>query len=261
MTRVIRSELIRMWRPRTATLALLLTAIYAVGGTFLLINSISDNPLRGLLGGPTATSLAEAGGGTEVVSNALAFAGFFLLVAFAGFTAVEFSRGTMRTMALRQPARLALLAGKLSAMVVSAAVLLAVAVALGWVTALAVAPSRDIETTQWVSLDALEAAGADYGRILVWATGYAVLGSALAVLVRSVPITLGIAIAWAGPFEHILVDAWSGASQYFPGLLLETFVAGGTPLVSSGQALGTSAAYAASAATVAAVVFTRRDVT
>lgn len=261
MTRVLRSELIRMWRPRTVTLALLLTTLYAVGGTVLLLTSISDDPLRGLLGGPTVASLGQAGGGTEVVSNALAFAGFFLLVSFAGATAVEFSRGTVRTMALRQPARLALLAGKLSAMLISAAVLLAVALSLGWVTALAVAPSQDIDTARWTSLDALGAAGTDYGRILLWATGYAVLGSALAVLVRSVPITLGIAIAWAGPFEHIVVDSWTGATQYFPGLLLETFVAGGTPLVGAGQALATSAAYAALAATVAAVVFTRRDVT
>lgn len=260
MTRVIRSELIRTWRPRTIALAMLLTTLYAVGGTALLVSTISEEPARGSFG-PTVTSLTAPGGGTEAIGNALAFVGFFLLIAFAGATAVEFSRGTMRTMALRQPARLALLAGKLSPMLISAAVLLAAAVALGWATARVVAPSQGVDTSRWVSLDALGAAGSDYGRVLLWATGYAVLGTALAVLVRSVPITLGIAIAWAGPFEHILADTWGDATRYFPGLLLETFVAGGGPQVGAGRALATAAGYAVLAAVVAAVVFTRRDVT
>ena len=62
--------------------------------------------------------------------------------------------------------------------------------------------------------------------------GYALLGMAVAVLVRSVPVALAIGIAWAGPFEHLLQDAWDPAQRFFPGLLLEAFVAGGTSDVS-----------------------------
>jgi ABC-2 type transport system permease protein len=83
----------------------------------------------------------------------------------------------------------------------------------------------------------------------------------LAVLVRSVPAVLAIGIAWAGPFEHLLQDAWGPAGRYFPGLLLEAFVAGGTSEVGAGRALLTVAAYAAVAAAVAGTVFSRRDVT
>jgi hypothetical protein len=83
----------------------------------------------------------------------------------------------------------------------------------------------------------------------------------VAVLVRSVPIALAIGIAWAGPFEHLLQDAWSPADRVFPGLLLEDYVAGGTTEVSTSRALLTLTLYLTIAAAVAATTFARRDIT
>jgi ABC-2 type transport system permease protein len=117
----------------------------------------------------------------------------------------------------------------------------------------------DVETADWASVDALGQGVADYGAVLFWVSGYALLGTALAVLVRSVPIALAIGIAWAGPFEHLLQDAWDPAGRFFPGLLLEAFVAGGTSEVSATRALLT--VYVTAAAAVAGTVFARRDVT
>jgi hypothetical protein len=101
----------------------------------------------------------------------------------------------------------------------------------------------------------------DYVSVLFWVTGYALLGMTLAVLVRSVPVALAIGIAWAGPFEHLLQDAWSPAERFFPGLLLEAFVAGGTLDVSVSRALLTVTVYLVLAATIAATTFARRDIT
>ena len=84
---------------------------------------------------------------------------------------------------------------------------------------------------------------------------------ALAIFVRSIPIALAIGIVWSGPFEHLMQDAWTAASQWFPGLLLESLAAGGTDEVSLGRALTLVAIYVAAAVTAAAVVFARRDVT
>jgi ABC-2 type transport system permease protein len=81
------------------------------------------------------------------------------------------------------------------------------------------------------------------------------------VVVRSVPLSLAIGIAWAGPFEHIVQDAWGAATRFFPGLLLEAFVAGGTSDVSAERALETVAVYLAIAAAIAGTTFARRDVT
>jgi ABC-2 type transport system permease protein len=76
-----------------------------------------------------------------------------------------------------------------------------------------------------------------------------------------VPVALAIGIAWAGPFEHRLQDAWGPAQRFFHGLLLEAFVAGGTLEVSAARAFVTVAAYVVVACAVVATVVSRRDVT
>ncbi|MDQ3574092.1 MAG: hypothetical protein M3404_04110 [Actinomycetota bacterium] len=44
---------------------------------------------------------------------------------------------------------------------------------------------------------------------MFWVTGYAALATAVGVLVRSVPVALAVGIAWAGPFEHLVQEAWA----------------------------------------------------
>ena len=90
--------------------------------------------------------------------------------------------------------------------------------------------------------------------MLFWVGGYAVLGTALAILVRSVPAALAIGIAWAGPFEHLLQDAWDPAGRFFPGLLLEASVADGTSQVGATRAFLTVAVYVTVAAAIAGTV-------
>jgi ABC-2 type transport system permease protein len=162
---------------------------------------------------------------------------------------------------LHQPRRLRLLAGKMAALLAFAAAVLASAELLTWVAARLIAPSQGVATTKWISADALGHGLADYGSVLYWVSGYALLGMTVAVLVRSVPVALAIGIAWAGPFEHLLQDAWDPAQRFFPGLLLEAFVAGGTSAVSVTRALVTVTVYVVLAAAIAATVFARRDMT
>jgi ABC-2 type transport system permease protein len=164
-------------------------------------------------------------------------------------------------MLLYQPRRVRLLAGKMAALLAFAAVVLAVAELLTWLAARLIAPSQNVATGDWASLTALGHGLADYGSVLLWVSGYALLGMTLAVLVRSVPVALAIGIAWAGPFEHLLQDAWNPAQRFFPGLLLEAFVAGGTSEVSAARAFLTVAIYVAAAAALAGTIFARRDIT
>ncbi len=97
--------------------------------------------------------------------------------------------------------------------------------------------------------------------MLSWVTGYAVLGMTIAVVLRSVPVALGVGIAWAGPFEHLVGDAWAPGSKVFPGLLLEIVGQGGTADVSVTRATVTVAGYILVAAAISAAVFARRDIT
>jgi ABC-2 type transport system permease protein len=261
MIRAFRAELVKLLRRRVLLVTALVTVVFSVGGAALVMASAdparsADRDGRAL----TIDDLSRAGGGTEVFTSTISFAGTFLFVVFVGAVAAEFSRGTIRTMLLRQPARVRLLAGKTAAMLAFAAAVLAGMEALTWTAAWLLAP-EDVATADWASLAAVGHALADYGAALFWVTGYALLGTLVGVLVRSVPVALAVGIAWAGPFEHLLQDAWDPASRVFPGLLLEAFVAGGTPDVSAGQAFATLTVYLALAAAAAGLVFSRRDVT
>jgi len=164
-------------------------------------------------------------------------------------------------MLLRQPRRIRLLAGKMAALLAFAGVALATTEALMWIAARLLAPTQNLATDRWVSLASLGQGLADYGKVMFWVTGYAVLAMAVGVLIRSVPVALAVGIAWAGPLEHLVQNAWAPATRLFPGLLLEAFVAGGTPEVSALRASLTVTAYVAAAALVAGTVFARRDVT
>jgi len=259
MIRAFRAELVKVLRRRVVVTTAVVAVVFALGGGAIVLAAAEPAGTATPGRGPSLEELAAAGGGTEVFRTAVSFAGVFVFVVFVGAVAVEYGRGTFRTMLLRQPHRLRLLAGKVAALLVFAAAVLAVTEVLTWVAARLLAPSQDVATDEWASPAGVGAALSDYGAVLFWVTGYGVLGTALAVLVRSVPVALGVGIAWAGPFEHLLQDAWDPAGRVFPGLLLEAFVAGGTPEVSAGRALVTIAVYAALAAAVAGVTFARRD--
>lgn len=261
MIRTFRAELVKLGRRRVLLVAGVAAVVFAIGGAVIVLTSAEPAATAPPGRGVTLEELADPGGGTEIFRNAVSFAGFFVFVAFTGAVAVEFGRGTFRTMLLRQPRRVRLLAGKMGALLAFAAVVLAVTEAFTWIAARLLAPSQDVATDDWVGLAALGDGLVDFAAAVYWVAGYALLGMTLAVLVRSVPIALGVGIAWTGPFEHLLQEAWSGASKIFPGLLLEAFAAGGTPDVTAWQAFASIAVYATVGAAIAAAVFASRDVT
>ncbi len=259
MMRAFRAELVKIRRRRVLLLTALAVVLFAAGGAAIVLSAAEPatiaTPGRGL----TLEALADAGGGTEVFRTAASFGGFFMFVVFVSAVAVEFDRGTFRTMLLHQPRRLRLLAGKMGGLLAFAAAVLLVTELLTWLAALLLAPSQGVTTASWTSLAGLGQGIADYLAVLFWVTGYAVLGMTLAVLARSVAVALAVGIAWAGPFEHLLQDAWDPASRLFPGLLLEAFVAGGTPDVGALRAFLTIAGYVAAGGLLGATSFVRRD--
>ena len=231
--------------------------LFAVGGATILLQAADPaGPVRDASGGtPTLQSLAAAGGGTDVFRVAVAFTGTFLFVVFVGVTAAEFSRGTIRTMLLRQPLRARLLAGKLAALLTYAAVTLAATEALTWVAARA-GLVRRCRASAWTSLRAGRSLS-DYGVVLLWISGYAVLGMALGVLVRSVPVALAVGIAGRA-VRAPGAERWSPAGRWFPASSWRPSPPGhdGRDRARPGHL----ATYIPIAAGVAIVVFDRRDV-
>ena len=155
------------------------------------------------------------------------FGAVFLLAVFIATVAGELTRGTFRTMLLQQPAAAGCWPGKVVAVVGFAAVLALLAEAVAWVTARLLAPGQGIDTSRWSSIDALGAAAEDYGRLVVFIAGWAVLATLVGVLVRSVPIGVGVGLVWAGPIENVIGEGWAPGERWFPGLVLRALISAG----------------------------------
>ena len=127
--------------------------------------------------GRRSQSLGQAGGATEAFAIGVSFAGILVLVLFIANVAGEFSQGTFRTLLMRQPRRVALLAGKMAALLAFAAVVLAVAELLTVVASSRDRPdARTSRRPSWFGLDALGEAASDYATALFGVAAWASLG-------------------------------------------------------------------------------------
>jgi ABC-2 type transport system permease protein len=256
----IRAELVKLLRRPVLLWTLGAAIAFGVATAVLVLvtASATGTPAGGREA--TITSLADAGGATQSFAIGISFAGTLVFVVFIALFGIETTRGTFRTLLMKQPRRVRLLAGKMTALLgVSAAALLVTELAV-WVTSRAVAPSQGVDTSAWDGPAALGAAAEDYGRALLWVAGYAALGMMVALLIRSLPLALGVGIAWAGPLEHIAGGSVTALSDWFPGLLLEAVATGGTVDVGLDRALLMTAGYLVIALAVGATWFARRDV-
>ena len=259
MIAALRGELVKLRRRRVLVVTAATTLVFAVGSTAIVLASAERSGDPRARGVTFATSPRQAGAprSSRPPSPSPARSS----PSSSSAPSPSSSRGTFRTMLLHEPRRLRLLAGKMAGLLVFAAVVLAAAEILTWVAARLLAPSYDVASSDWISAAALGDAVSDYGSVLFWVTGYALLGMTIAVAVRSVPIALAIGIAWAGPIEHLLQDAWDPANRLFPGLLLEGVRRGQHDRGQLLQALLTLAMYVLIGAAIAATSFARRDIT
>ncbi len=261
MTRIFQSELLRLLRRRTMIAAVAGAALFAVVAALAVFSSPESATATMRRGGATLAALNGHGGGTEAFAVAASFVGFLVFVTFIALIAGEFSGGTFRSLLLREPHRLRVIIGKLAAILMVAAGIVVVAEVLTFALSLAVAPGQDISTSEWFTLASLGDAGRDFLTVFAGIAGWAVFGTALAVIFRSVPIALGVGFAWAGPFENIVVDSWTTGYRVFPGQVFGSLIRGGTVELGMGRAVLTTAIYTAIAAAVSLVLVSRRDVT
>lgn len=260
MRNVLRAELATLVRGRVLVATGLATTAFAI--VTALATFLSAEPAAGPSQGRGATleSLAEPGGGTEAFSLGVSFAGLFVLVAFITRLAGEFSHGTLRTVLMKEPRRLRVVLGKVVALVAFMAAVLLVAEALTLLASVSIAPSQDVDTAAWYSLDGFGAAAGDYAAALAGMSAWALYGMTLALLLRSVAIAVGVGVAWAGPLEHLTAESWQAADRWLPSLQLEALAAGGTNDLSYQRPLLLTAIYVALALAVGLLTLNRRDI-
>lgn len=261
MTSVLHGELDLLRRRGMLMLGVGIAAAFALIAT--LANFLSAKPaaISPPGRGTTIEALSTAGGATEAFRISTGFLGVLVIVTFAARMAMEFSHGTMRTLLVHEPRRWRIVTGKTLALFLYAAGILAVAAGLTVVMSVALAPGQDVSTAHWFGLNGARAAIGDYLSAVTGLLGWAIFGTLLGIVFRSVPVVVAVGVAWAGPFEHLLGQAWSTAIRFFPGLQAEATAAGGTLDVSYRHALTLTLLYGAVAAAAGLLTVSRRDIT
>ena len=262
MIAAFRSEFLLLNRFRMWAIAGLVTVVFTVAATALLVATAEPATAQGIGDGIPLELFRGPGGATAAVTWAFGFGFILLLAAFTSRIGNEFTRGTFRTALLHHPNRWSLIAGKMAALMSVTVTLVVVGLVTGAVTAAIVAPGQDIDTAGWFGAEALGDTLIDFARMIGWATGWALIGTTLAVLVRSTPIALGAGVLWFGPIENVIGEGQEFAQRWFPGQLLRAVVSPNSPdAVSTGTAVATLAAYGLVLVTTVAVFIKRRDVT
>ncbi len=264
MNRALHAELLKL-RSRGTLVAIAAVAVMGMLASVLAF-ALADNTARPLDGpgegfAMTLARLAGPDGPSIGFAAGMTFVGLLVFVVFTANITSEYGQGTLRTLLLQQPRRVAWLAGKLTAMFMIMAMALLVALALSVATAVVMAQLRGVDTSQWWTAAAGRAAAASFLNAFLATTFFALTATALGVLTRSTVLALAIGIAWMLPIEHIIQQAWDGATRTFPGLVFDAVARGGLPDASYGPALALAAGYAGVAAALAVAGLTRRDVT
>lgn len=261
MTRTIHAELIRLLRPRTYAALAGAAALFAAVSAFSIFATADATAVESRRSAVNLSLLTGTGGGTQAFAVGASFVGFFVFVTIIALMASEFSGGTFRALALREPRRMRVIAGKLAGILMVAAGALVAAEVLTFLASMALAPFYDISTSAWFSLSSLGSAADDAVTVFAGVVGWAIFGTLLAVAFRSAPVALGVGFAWAGPFENIVSGSWSPGYRFFPGQVLASLIRGGTVELGFGRAALTATVYAAVAAAAALTLVHRRDVT
>src|SRR5215475_2362503 len=195
MTSVVDAELTLLRRRRMLILGVGTAAAFALITTLATFLSAKPAAISPSGRGPTLEGLSAAGGATEAFRIGTGFLGVFVIVTFAARMTMEFSHGTMRTLLVHEPRRWRVVTGKTLALVIYSAGILAVAAGLTAVISVALAPGQDVSTAHWFGLDGAQAAVGDYLSAAAGLLGWAILGTLLGLVFRSVPVSS----RWASP--------------------------------------------------------------
>ena len=230
--------------------------------TVLTFSTAGHNAATGPAGESTPLyQLAQSGGSVNGLEGSLTILGVIAFAIAASQMAMEYGQGTLRNLLVRQPRRIVFLVGKFLA--VSTFMIGAVALATvgSIVVAFAMAHTRGVSTDQWTMLSGLQSMGTGFIDVALATVGYALLGMALGIVMRSSVAAVAIGIAYLLPVEQILASTVTSTAGYLPGQLLSAVAQGGTSTIGYAHSLVGALLFLAVAATAGSVLFIRRDVT
>ncbi len=261
MMRVVRSELVRLFRPRLLAGWFGLTALFAVMVNMIMFSSATEQ--SGMPNGPgvafpTALELAAPTGVVAGLSAAASMFGVVALAFWAIAGAGDYQTGLIRLLATAEPRRWKLVMGKTLSLALITAAASTVATVMCVVVAPAAAGAAGIPTDAWGSDGSVIASAwvNAYGSMLVWGA----IGLALATVLRSSPAAISIGIGYVLVVESILGMALNSPS-WLLGSTMRAFAAGGNESMNYASASGLAIAYVLVSLFIATLVTNRRDIT
>ncbi len=207
----------------------------------------------------TIAELSRPDGLVHGIVDVSNLVGIVVLALFAGATATEYSLGTLRNLFVRQPRRIKLLCGKYLALALFALLAIVLAIAVAVILAFALGPGKGVHTSAWTSSAGVSDTLHAVLQIYLAALGYGVLGTALAVMLRSPAIAITVGVAYILPGEAIIAAIWDNGDRWLPGQLLSAVAHGGTSSTSYSRALALLALYTVVVAAGTLLLFLRRD--
>jgi len=253
MLRAFRHELLKLRRPTMLLGSFGIMAAMALIGVVITITRAGSGNADVSL-----ASLSQPDGFAAMMQRGTEMLGIVALGVVAVVVAQDYSTGMLRSMLMRQPRRLHLLAGKLAADLLYTTAAAVVALGVAFVAALAIGPAKGVDTSQWLHSGLLTTA-AQFGAEALVALGFGIFGAVLAIVFRNPATAAIVGIAWSLPVEGLLGRVWSSLEQWLPVHQLSVIAARGQGATLS-TALLLAAAFAAAAAVASATIFRRADV-
>ena len=210
---------------------------------------------------PSLQTLAQPNGLIHGLTRAIVLLGIIAFGIAAAQIATEYSLGTLRQLLVRQPRRAVLLVGKYLGVIsfmVSAVVF--AAVVTGGV-AIVMAHVRHVPVGAWFSSTGMGDLTRALGELLLSVVGFATLGLAVGLFLRSSVFAVIVGFAYLVPVESIIGRILPATNRWLPGQLLVAVGQGGNSTTSFGRALLLSGLYLTAVSGMTVYAFVRRDVT
>lgn len=264
MIRVVRSELVRLrrrsflfgWFGLTAGLAVVVNIVM-----FQVTKDTATAPTDGPgVTFPTLGELLSPSGLVAGLSAASSMFGVVALSFWALAAASDYSTGLVRVLVAAAPSRWRLVLGKWVALAATTAVATLVALLVNLFVAPVAAAAAGYEPTGWGTdlVPTLASATLNlYLALLVWGT----IGLALATLLRSAGVAIGIGTGYVLLFEAIVSAAVSSVGNALPGSTIAALASGGDANLAYAPSVALGAVYVAASLALAGFVFARRDIT
>jgi ABC-type transport system involved in multi-copper enzyme maturation permease subunit len=261
MFNVVKAEMRKLRRPTlffgTMGAALFFTGLIT-SFIYLMIDSPRGNGDRGRTIGREVLQLAS--GSVNGFASVGGFLGIIALCVFAAQTAQEYTYGTLRNLLVRQPGRMKILIGKLISMVIFALIMISIAAIVSVAISYILAPGAKVNTDLWLTSAGYQAIFTTFVNVTVSVTAFGIVGMVLGLLLRSPISAISLGVLWLLIVENLLIAVKSSLQSWLPGAQLDAIASGGTLDLTYKHALTVGGIYVAVGATIASILFVRRDV-